>query len=145
VDGRSRGRDRLRGDGRVDRHRRRVEPDGHRCGCGARGCAEAEVSGSAIERITGRPPADADLELRVRTGTLVGRAIASVANLLDLQVAVVSGSVALGYGETFFAAAQREVDERCRLEFSRSTRVVPGALGADGPLVGAARVALRRL
>jgi glucokinase len=74
---------------------------------------------------------------------LVGRAIASVANLLDLPLAVVSGSVALGYGEVFFAAAQREIDARCRLDFSRGTRVVPGALGANGPLIGAARVAFR--
>jgi glucokinase len=119
-----------------------VEPDGARCGCGARGCVEAEASGTAIERLTGRPPAEAPAEIRVRTGTLVGRAIASVANLLDLHLAVVSGSVALGYGDPFFAAAQTEIDARCRLEFSHGTRVVPGALGDDGPLVGAAAVAL---
>jgi glucokinase len=80
--------------------------------------------------------------LRVRTGRLVGRAIASVANLLDLELAVVSGSVALGYGEAFFFAAQREIDARCRLDFSRGTRVVPGALRDNGPLIGAAAVAL---
>jgi glucokinase len=120
-----------------------VEPDGRQCSCGARGCAEAEASGSAIARITGRPPVDAPIAVRERTGGLVGRAIASVANLLDLPLAVVSGSVALGYGEVFFAAAQREIDARCRLDFSRGTRVVPGALGANGPLIGAARVAFR--
>jgi glucokinase len=119
-----------------------VEPDGHVCGCGARGCLEAEASGTAIARITGRPPADAPLDVRTRAGTLVGRAIASVANLLDLQLAVVSGSVALGFGEPFFAAAQAELDARCRLDFSRGARVVPGALGRDGPLIGAARLAL---
>jgi glucokinase len=118
-----------------------VEPDGARCGCGARGCVEAEASGTAIARITGRPPAEAPPEVRARTGRLVGRAIASVANLCDLQLAVVSGSVALGYGETFFRAAQDEIDARCRLDFSRGTRVVPGMLRDDGPLVGAAAVA----
>jgi glucokinase len=122
-----------------------VEPDGHVCGCSARGCLEAEASGSAIARITGRPPIDATLEVRERTGTLVGRAVASVANLLDLPLAVVSGGVALGFGDPFFAAAQRELDAHCRLDFSRGTRIVPGTLGADGPLIGAARVALRRL
>ena len=95
-----------------------VEPDGHVCGCGARGCLEAEASGTAIARITGRPPAEAPPEVRERTGTLVGRAVASVANLLDLPLAVVSGSVALGFGAPFFAAAQRELDARCRLDFS---------------------------
>jgi glucokinase len=119
-----------------------VEPEGAICGCGARGCVEAEASGTAIVRSTGGPPADASNEVRAHTGRLVGRAIASVANLLDLQLAVVSGSVALGYGATFFAAAQEEIDARCRLDFSAGTRVVPGALGDDGPLVGAAAVAL---
>jgi glucokinase len=122
-----------------------VEPDGRECGCGARGCLEAEASGSAIARFTGASPADAPAALRARTGTLVGRAVASVANLLDLPLAVVSGSVALGFGEPFFAAAQRELDARCRLDFSRGTRIVPGALGHDGPLIGAAKVAFDHL
>jgi glucokinase len=122
-----------------------VEPYGHECGCGARGCLEAEASGTAIARITGQPPKDADAAMIARTGTLVGRAIASVANLLDLRLAVIAGSVALGYGEPFFAAAQREVDDRCQLDFTRGrVRVVPAKLGADAPLVGAARVALLR-
>jgi glucokinase len=122
-----------------------VEPGGHECGCGARGCLEAEASGSAIARITGAPARDAPPDVRERTGTLVGRAVASVANLLDLPLAVVAGSVALGFGEPFFAAAQRELDASCRLDFSRGTRIVPAALGADGPLIGAARVALQHL
>ena len=70
--------------------------------------------------------------------------MASVANLLDLPLAVVSGSVALGFGAPFFAAAQAELDRSCRLDFSRGTRILPGGLGADGPLIGAARVALRQ-
>jgi glucokinase len=122
-----------------------VEPDGHECACGARGCLEAEASGSAIARITGAPAADAPIEVRERTGSFVGRAVASVANLLDLPLAVVSGSVALGFGEPFFSAAQRELDASCRLDFSRGTLIVPGALGANGPLVGAAQVALTHL
>lgn len=122
-----------------------VEPDGATCGCGARGCLEAEASGTAIRRATGRPPAEADVDVRRRTGTLVGRGIASVANLLDLPLAVVAGSVALGFGDDFFAAAQAELDERCRLDFSRGTTVRPAGLGADGPLVGAAAVGWRGL
>jgi glucokinase len=122
-----------------------VEPEGHECGCGARGCLEAEASGTAIRRITGRPPADADPARRRWVGTAVGRAVASVANLLDLRLAVVAGSVALGYGEAFFAAAQAELDARACLAFSAGARIVPAGLGADGPLVGAAAVAWRAL
>jgi glucokinase len=118
-----------------------VEADGRACGCGARGCLEAEASGTAIEAATGRPPAEAGPEVIERTGRLVGRAVASVCNLLDLRLAVVAGSVALGFGEAFFAAAQAELDARCRLAFSRGARIVPAALGADAGLVGAARLA----
>lgn len=107
------------------------------------GLLETEASGTGIAQRSGRPAVDAPVDLRVRTGTLVGRAVASVANLLDLRLAVVGGSVALGFGEPFFAAAQAEIDRICVLDYSRGTVVVPAGLGADGPLVGAAAVALR--
>ena len=122
-----------------------VEPDGRRCGCGARGCLEAEASGTAIAAITGRPAAEAGPDVVARTGRLVGRAVASVANLLDLDLAVVAGSVALGFGEPFFAAAQAEVDASARLEFSRGTGIRPGGLGDAGPVVGAGAVGWRGL
>jgi glucokinase len=120
-----------------------VEPAGRRCGCGARGCLEAEASGLAIAAVTGQPPATASLEVIERTGRLVGRAVASVANLLDLQLASVSGSVALGFGEPFFAAARRELAARARLQFSTGCRILPGRLGTAGPLVGAGAVGWR--
>jgi glucokinase len=120
-----------------------VEPDGRECGCGAHGCLEAEASGLAIEAITGAPPAAAPLEVRERTGRLVGRAVADVCALLDLPLAVVAGSVALGYGDTFFVAAQQELDERCRLDFAKDAVIRPAGLGRDGPLIGAAAVARR--
>jgi glucokinase len=117
-----------------------VVPGGRPCVCGARGCLEAEASGTAIAAVTGQPAALAPQEIRVRTGTLVGRAVASVCNLLDLRLACVAGSVALGYAATFFDAAQAELDASARLDFSRGARIVPGTLGDDGPLVGAAAV-----
>lgn len=122
-----------------------VVPDGRRCGCGADGCLEAEASGTAIAAITGAPASEASVEIIVRTGTLVGRAAASVANLLDLGLVTVAGSVALGYGAPFFAAAQRELDARCRINFARGARIIPAQLGADGPLIGAAAVGFRAI
>jgi glucokinase len=117
-----------------------VVPDGRPCPCGGRGCLEAEASGTAVAAITGRPAALAPPDVVARTGTLVGRAVASTVNLLDLPLAVVSGSVALGFGEPFFAAAQREIELRCGLEFARDAKVVPGGLGDRGPLIGAGYV-----
>ena len=67
-----------------------------------------------------------------------------MANLLDLKLAVVAGSVALGFGDDFFHAAQAEVDRVALLDHSLGTRIVPAGLGPDGPLVGAAAVSLYR-
>ncbi len=122
-----------------------VEPDGRDCACGGRGCLEAEASGTAIEEVTGHPAAEAPPEVVERTGRLVGRAVASVAALLDLDLAVVAGSVALGFGPPFFEAAQRELTLRARLDFVTGARIVPSQLGADGPLIGAGAVAWRAL
>jgi len=120
-----------------------VQPDGRTCRCGGHGCLEAEASGTAIAERTGHPPADAPLDVIVDAGTLVGRAVASVVNALDVRLAVVAGSVALGWGDPFFAAAQAELDGRAQLTFSRGARIVPAALGADAPLIGAAAVGWR--
>jgi glucokinase len=120
-----------------------VEPDGAECVCGARGCLEAEASGPSIARRTGRPAAEAPPEWVARTGTLVGRAVASVGVLLDVPLAVVAGSVALGFGEPFFAAAGAEIARRARLAYAAGLAIRPGALGDAGPLVGAAAVGWR--
>ncbi len=120
-----------------------VEPNGRRCSCGARGCLDAEASGRAIEAITGRSPTEPSYEIMQRTGELVGRAVASSCNLLDLDLAVVGGSVALGFGATFFNAAQAAVDRHSRGEHTRGARITPARLGDRGPLIGAGAVGLR--
>ncbi|MGH9230547.1 MAG: ROK family protein [Acidimicrobiales bacterium] len=122
-----------------------VEPGGRTCACGAQGCLEAEASGPSIRAATGLDPHEAGEDVRRRVGTLVGRAVATVANLLDLRLAVVAGSVALGYGESFFAAAQAELDARAKIDFARGARILPAGLGDAGPLVGAAAVGRRGL
>jgi glucokinase len=122
-----------------------VVPGGRPCGCGSHGCLEAEASGSAIEAQTGRPPSAASPDVVARTGRLVGLGVASVCALLDLRVVLVAGSVALGFGDPFFAAAQAELDDACRIEHARGAVIRRAGLGPTGPLVGAAAVALRSL
>jgi glucokinase len=119
--------------------------DARLCKCGARGCLEAEVSGTSIAEITGRPAAEASPEVIERAGWLLGRGIASAVVLLDLRLAVVAGSVALGWGAPFFDAVQRSLDDSARLSYAVGARVVPGALGHNGPVVGAAAVGWRGL
>ncbi len=120
-----------------------VEPDGRLCRCGARGCLEAEASGSAIAEMTGRPPAEATAALVSRTGRLVGLAVASATSLLDLELTVIGGSVALGFGAPFFAAARSELEARSRISFAAGSRIEPAGLGPSGPLIGAGAVAWR--
>ncbi len=122
-----------------------VEPDGRPCLCGGKGCVEAYCSGRAIEEETGRPPQRAPHGVVDRTGIMIGRALASLGAICDLNMAVVGGSVALGFGEPFFAALQTELDQRARLSFLREFTVVPAGLGQLAPLVGAAALVRRRL
>lgn len=118
-----------------------VNPGGRRCACGGAGCLEAEASGTAIAEITGVPAAEAGPATVERTGRLVGRAVAGVANLCDLDLAVLAGSVALGYGDPFFSAARDEMSATARLPFTAACRIVPSPLGPAAGLLGAAALA----
>ncbi len=74
----------------------------------------------------------------------MGRAVASVANLLDLRLACVAGSVALGYGEVFLDAARAEVDASARLGLQPGHRgPLRGWLADGAPWSGAGAVGWR--
>jgi glucokinase len=120
-----------------------VEPGGRRCTCGTQGCLEAEASGQAIAATTGRPATESSYQVMQRTGELVGRSAGSMCNVFDLSLVVVGGAVALGFGSTFFHAAQTALDEQARLPYSRGARIIPSRLGDEGPLVGAGAVGWR--
>ena len=120
-----------------------VEPGGRRCHCGTQGCLDAEASGVAIDSITGRPATEPTFQIMQRAGDVVGRAAASMCNAFDLSLVVVGGSVALGFGSTFFHAAQVALDDGARLPYSRGARITPTRLGEQGPLLGAGAVGWR--
>ncbi len=122
-----------------------VEPGGRRCGCGARGCLEAEASGLAIEAITGRSPTEPTYDIMRRTGRLVGRAAGMICTAMDLDLVVVGGGVALGFAATFFNAAQEEIDKVARVGQGAAARITPVRLGDRGALIGAGAVGLRGL
>lgn len=122
-----------------------VEPDGRACACGGCGCLDAYCSRQAIEDETGRTAQRAPRAIMERTGTLVGRALSMVGALVDVKTALVGGSLALGFGDVFFDAAQREVDQRARLGYLVGFTVQPVGLGHHAPLVGAAAAARHSL
>ena len=113
-----------------------VEHGGRSCRCGARGCLEAYLSGSAIETHTGQPARHATASVIEDAARRFGRALASVAALTSIELVVMGGSVALGWGEPFFEAARREFAERSRLGFTQSVAIVPA--GSRTALLGAA-------
>ena len=83
--------------------------------------------------------------MRERTGRLVGRAVASVANLLDLRLVTVAGSVALGFGATSSPPPRRRWTSGPAWASPRRAGSCRAAWAREGPLVGAAAVAWRGL
>ena len=53
--------------------------------------------------------------------------------------------VALGFGATFFNAAQIELDEMARVGQGPAPRITSTRLGDRGPLIGAGAVGIRRM
>lgn len=118
-----------------------VEPEGQVCPCGATGCLTVYAGASGITKSTGRdlrrtPPAIVE-----RTGIMVARACASMAAMLDVAEIVIGGAVPSVFGEPFFDALEKELDQRSRLSHLERLRVRGVASGRLGPLVAAAAVA----
>jgi len=120
-----------------------VVTNGAICSCGAYGCLEAEASGWAIETRTGRSASEADQATRQRTAELVGRAVGTLASVLDFNHCYVAGSVALGFGDEFFEIANKSAGTMAMLHYSEHLEIHRSGLGVDGPLLGAALVAWR--
>jgi glucokinase len=115
-----------------------VEPEGRACICGGQGCLDAYCTVAAIEAETGRSTQRAPVVIMERTGTLLGRALASLGAIVDLRLAVVGGPLAATFGDVMYTALRDEVDRRACLGFLRPFEVVPASLGNDAALVGAA-------
>jgi glucokinase len=131
-----------------------VRPGGRPCGCGRRGCLEAEASASAIARAyaerTGRPVAGAAevaarLDDDARARAVWQDAVDALADgLLDAVALLGSSRVVVGGGLSHagdrllrpLAAAMRE-----RASIHAIPELVPAELGSRGGVVGAALMA----
>jgi glucokinase len=133
-----------------------VEADGPPCRCGRRGCLQALASGGALDRIAAERglagaaalaaaacAGDAAAALAIRSAAVVlGRAVANVVVLLDLEVVVVGGGSSHS-GELWWAALREAFASRLP---ARTTAVLsPAVLGDDACLLGAAHLAQERL
>ncbi|WP_029150292.1 ROK family protein [Microbacterium indicum] len=77
----------------------------------------------------------------VRSATAVGRALADASTLLDLEVVAISGGFSF-VSDDYVDLVGRALADWAVLPYARRTRVVRSGLGPDGPLVGAAKLAL---
>jgi glucokinase len=149
-----------------------IEPGGPRCNCGSRGCLEAVASGSAFARraaeliaggkserlramTQGRIPTGEDLydaavagdtvcEAEIRHGGhLLGLGIGGLVNILDPGRVTLSGGL-LAMGEMLLGPMEQALRS---LSYgpAAGAAIVPGTLGDDAGLLGAAAVAFERL
>ena len=130
------------------------------CACGMTGCVEALASGPSMVRAARRrgwrrtePEADArTLSQDARAGDELARAafdraadalacgIVGAAALLDLDLVVIGGGVAAA-GSVLLDPLRAHLHHRASLDFVKRVQVLPGTLGRDAGLVGAARSA----
>jgi glucokinase len=135
--------------------------DGLPCTCGGRGCVETVASGPNLVRWARRQgwqaPEHADAAhlaaaaragdeipqaAFARAGHAVALAIVATAVVCDLDLAVIGGGVAQ-VGELLFDPIRATLAEHARLSFLESLRVLPGTLGGQAGLIGAAGLAFR--
>ncbi|GAB2452335.1 ROK family protein [Nocardia tengchongensis] len=123
-----------------------------RCECGGRGCLEAVAGGGAAVRWAStqgwRGSSVAELardaqggnDIAVaavgRAGTALGRAIASAAALLDVDLVVVGGTMAAA-GRALWKPLGEAVTAHAKQAYLPALRVVPSTLGEVGVLAGA--------
>lgn len=141
-----------------------VDPDGPKCPCGGRGCLEAIARGPstaawAVEQ--GWTPSDTSKPVDAkslaedaragdlvaiaayrRSGEAVGIALASVAALLDLDVAVIGGGVVQS-GPLLMTPLKEAFDRHAGLEFARRMQIKTAKLDQDAGIVGAAALVIR--
>lgn len=148
-----------------------VVPGGQECGCGGRGCLEAEVRGPRIAewavRLGWRPPAGTEehpsardlaedarggdpvaVEGFARAGRLLGLGIASAVAATDVDLVTIGGGIAAS-GDLLFGPLRLAYAEHAKIHFARDVTVVPASLDskladqqATAGLVGAAGLLL---
>lgn len=133
-----------------------VEPDGHPCGCGSRGCVEQYASATAIVRIAKGSGLDvssaADVyrlweegderaEVAFRTmARYLGIMLAGLANALNPEMFVICGGVTAGW-DAFAHHLSNEVRARAYKAAADRSPIVRGSLGDNAGFIGAARSA----
>ena len=137
-----------------------VDPKGHLCLCGSRGCLETYTSGPALSKhyssATGEVTTGAEVTRRAHNGDetalsvfheagkALGIAIASLAMTLNIEQFVIGGSVA-NAGDLLLAPTRESLKGYAFKAVSARVKVTESELGEDAPILGAAYMARQLL
>ncbi|MCY3986190.1 MAG: ROK family protein [Candidatus Dadabacteria bacterium] len=142
-----------------------INPSGHLCNSGSRGCVEAYVSQVAIKRIVrenqelreklsgteesalperlaelARKKDRAAISIWNDFGSNLGVAISILVNVLDVKTVVVGGGLS-GAWELFIGKALEETEKRCIGAEARGLQIQRAVLGDDAGVLGACYIA----
>ncbi|MFN0280187.1 MAG: ROK family protein [Pyrinomonadaceae bacterium] len=137
-----------------------VEPDGHPCKCGSRGCIEQYASATAIERMASEAGLDVTTSFEVyklaqsgdavarevfqKMGRYLGITLAGLANALNPEMIVIGGGAASSW-DAFIDSLTAELHHRAFKEPAARVQIVRGKLEDDAGILGAARSAFLSL
>jgi predicted NBD/HSP70 family sugar kinase len=135
-----------------------VDPEGRPCHCGARGCLEAEASVEAIlaaaarwgryetldDVVAARVSSEPVAAILDRAAALLGNALVSVVNLLDVSEVVIGGHHFPTVAPIFLPVIQRAVSRQVLRRHITSTSVTVSDLGEEANAIGAATLVLHK-
>lgn len=137
-----------------------VEPDGHPCKCGSRGCIEVYASATAIVRIAAenglvRESSEGvykDWEsgderaaaVFTAMGRYLGIVLAGLINTLNPDAIVICGG-ASGAWDAFYPSLKAEIHKRSYPAPAARALIVRGELGDNAGIIGVARSAFLRM
>jgi len=131
-----------------------VVPGGELCGCGNRGCMEAECAGPGISRYYARLIGSAEfvpaseiarraeageetaLETYRREGRVLGHALANASNILNPAKIIIGGGVSRAW-KLFYPTLEETFRENIFHRANDSVIIEPTALGYEAALLGA--------
>lgn len=140
-----------------------VEPEGHKCGCGSRGCVEQYASATAVVRIANelaandpgsalnglKAPTSEDvyetalagdrsaLEVFRRQGYYLGIMLAGLINALNPETIVIGGGASGGW-DLFAPHMEHEIRARSYKEAAERAKITRSRLGDDAGILGGA-------
>lgn len=136
-----------------------AENDAIRCGCGNRGCLEAQAAGPGIakrfKKRTGKDEIAANiadlakwgdldaLAVYEKTGYYLGKAIAAAINLINPGKVILGGGVSQSF-DLFGPELRKTVQQQIFRDANQNVVIEPTHLGTDAALAGAAAVALAK-